>query len=227
MADARKAVFERVAAATARTPSDRRAALPRLVADDVREVALDADHLAVFSAAARAQGMHVSVCEAPALSATICAALEKHAARRVVLEHAVAALPGVREHVAEAFELLPADAGDESLYTADAGVTTVRAGVAETGSIVVVSGAGHWRGLSLLPPIHVAVLDAAEIVADLWDFFDGLAGEAHTPTGLPSNVTIISGPSKTADIEGILVKGVHGPREVEIVVVHRQEQTGG
>lgn len=219
MADARQVLFDRISAATARTPPAARAALPPLHEHEVREIAVDIDRVAAFAAAARAQGMRVHTCDSASLGSTVTAVLRERGATRVVLEHAVAGQYGLREQLESDVALLPLDAGDESLYAADAGVTTARAGIAETGSIVVASGPCLWRGLSLLPPIHVAILRAADVVADLWDFFDAFATEAAAPAGPPANVTIISGPSKTADIEGILVNGVHGPREVEIVVL--------
>ena len=65
----------------------------------------------------------------------------------------------------------------------------------------------------MIPPVHIAVVAQAQIVPDLCDFFDGLGGS------LPANINVITGPSKTADIEGILITGVHGPGDVHVVVV--------
>jgi len=107
--------------------------------------------------------------------------------------------------------------GLERLFDVDAGITEVRAGVAETGSLVCASDGGRGRGLSLVPPLHVAIVRASEIVPDLIDVFGELGGLGGG--GLPSSVVLITGPSKTADIEGVLITGVHGPREVLVVVV--------
>ena len=88
--------------------------------------------------------------------------------------------------------------------------------VAETGTLVCTSGNERWRGLTLIPPLHIAIVEAQQITPDLIDLFAG-----GMPAPLPANVTLISGPSKTADIEGILITGVHGPREVHVVVVDK------
>ena len=70
------------------------------------------------------------------------------------------------------------------------------------------------RGASLIPPVHIALLDRTQIVGDLFDYFDRLAS-----TGLPANINLITGPSKTADIEGILITGVHGPGVVHVLLL--------
>jgi L-lactate utilization protein LutC len=64
-------------------------------------------------------------------------------------------------------------------------------------------------------PVHVAVVGEWQIVPDLFDFFESLAAGPN----LPANVNLITGPSKTADIEGVLVTGMHGPGQVHIVLV--------
>ena len=104
--------------------------------------------------------------------------------------------------------------GDETLYNASAAITSCHYAVAETGSVVVATGPQRWRSLSVIPPVHVVVIRVAQILADLVDLFDALS---HEP--LSANVVLITGPSKTADIEGVLVTGVHGPGQVWACVV--------
>lgn len=103
---------------------------------------------------------------------------------------------------------------DATLFDVPAAVTGVLAGVAETGTLVCASGPGAARGVSLIPPTHIAVVAAEQLVADLADAFALLEGQV-----LPSNVNLITGPSKTADIEGVLISGVHGPGVVQVVLV--------
>jgi L-lactate dehydrogenase complex protein LldG len=96
---------------------------------------------------------------------------------------------------------------------ATATVEEVVAGIAETGSIVVTSANDRAVQASLLPMSHVAILSASNIFETLDDFFNGIGNT------IPSNITFITGPSRTADIELTLTIGVHGPEKVFIIVV--------
>lgn len=100
------------------------------------------------------------------------------------------------------------------LPEAAVGVTGAAVAVAEQGVVGLASGPGSPRGTSLLPPAHVCVVRAADIVAT---FVEGIlrAGEG----GLPSALTWVGGPSRTGDLGMTLTLGVHGPGAVEIVVV--------
>ena len=103
----------------------------------------------------------------------------------------------------------------ELIFAADAGITNVAALLAETGSLVMSSSPEQPRSPSLLPPLHIAIAKEGQIVADLFDLF-----EAYSAEKLPaSNVVLITGPSKTGDIELKLVTGVHGPGEVHVIVL--------
>jgi L-lactate dehydrogenase complex protein LldG len=99
---------------------------------------------------------------------------------------------------------------------ADAGITGAERGIAATGTIVLTYGAGRGRGVGLLPDIHIAVLAADRIVADL----PTALRLAYAGGGLPpAAITLITGPSASSDIEKIRVTGVHGPRRMGVVVV--------
>jgi L-lactate dehydrogenase complex protein LldG len=102
----------------------------------------------------------------------------------------------------------------DDTYLFDCGVTDAYAAVAETGSIVMRSSPSHGRVLSLTPPIHVAILEPKIFVPDLVDLFQKVQRD-----GCGSGVTLITGPSKTSDIEGQLVTGVHGPGKVHVFVL--------
>jgi L-lactate dehydrogenase complex protein LldG len=117
----------------------------------------------------------------------------------------------------------PTEPAKDALFAADVGITGVDWLVAETGSIVLASRPGQARSLSLLPPLHIAVAERAQLIPDLFDLFDN-ALIAPTPRrpdapSPPSCLTIITGPSKTGDIELRLVTGVHGPGEVHVVLI--------
>jgi len=101
-------------------------------------------------------------------------------------------------------------------FAADLGITSADWAVAETGTLVLCSLAGQGRVASLLPPNFLASLEPAQIVPDLFDLFARL--EEHKQE-LPSNVTLVTGPSKTGDIELKLTTGVHGPGNVHVLVV--------
>lgn len=104
---------------------------------------------------------------------------------------------------------------DQTLFSVDAAVTGVSAAIAETGTIVCTSGPDQARGASLIPPVHIAVVSASQILPDLCDYLAQLVDGDD----LPANTNLISGPSKTADIEGILITGVHGPGELHVVLI--------
>lgn len=103
--------------------------------------------------------------------------------------------------------------------TVRAGISGVDAGLAATGSLVLKSGAGQHRTVSLLPEIYVAVVKTDQIVVDLETWFARLRESGLEQFTQPASLTIVSGPSKTADIAQELVLGAHGPKEVHIVVV--------
>ena len=102
----------------------------------------------------------------------------------------------------------------DEAYDFDAGLTEVDYAVAETGTLVVRHRPEHGRLLSLVPFVHVAVVEPKRIVPDLIDLFEALKRD-----GTGSGVTMISGPSKTADIEMNTVTGVHGPNIVKAFVL--------
>ena len=103
------------------------------------------------------------------------------------------------------------------MLSADLGISSVTHAIAETGTLAVASQPGQERLASLLPPVHVAVVSSDQILPDLLDLFARL--EESGPASLPSNLTLITGPSKTGDIELQLTTGVHGPGKWHVVVV--------
>ncbi|MFH2000066.1 MAG: lactate utilization protein [Planctomycetota bacterium] len=106
----------------------------------------------------------------------------------------------------------------ETLFGIDAALTGVDAAVAETGSIILSAARSHPRLISLTAEKHIALVGADQIVPDLLDWTQSAA--SLDPPAVPEGFTLISGPSKTADIELKLVTGVHGPSELHLVVFH-------
>jgi L-lactate dehydrogenase complex protein LldG len=96
------------------------------------------------------------------------------------------------------------------------GITGVFCGIAETGTLVMISGADTPTATTLLPDTHIAVLCSDRIVAGMEEAFALIARERGR---LPRAVNLISGPSRTGDIEQTIVLGAHGPFRVHIVLV--------
>lgn len=111
--------------------------------------------------------------------------------------------------------LEPVERCRDALFQAmDAGFTSCRGAVAETGSLVLWPTPDEPRLLSLVPPIHFVLLDAARIRSSFHEFMIGQSRAG----GMPTNALLISGPSKTADIEQTLAYGVHGPKKLIVLV---------
>lgn len=102
----------------------------------------------------------------------------------------------------------------DNIFDIDVGITTAQAAIAETGTLVLDSSRERNRLVSLVPPVHIAIVDASTIFQTL--------GEAlafiHQDGNISPAVTFITGPSRTADIELTLAIGVHGPQELYIIV---------
>jgi len=109
----------------------------------------------------------------------------------------------------------PVETFKQDLFTTiDVGITSTRGGIAETGAVVLWPTPAEPRLMSLVPPVHVAVLDADTIFNSISEM---MAAE-NWAAGMPTNALLISGPSKTADIEFTLVFGVHGPKELVVLI---------
>lgn len=97
---------------------------------------------------------------------------------------------------------------------ADLGLSTAEWAIAETGSLVLTSGPGRGRSVTLLPPVYVAVVPVDRVVRTVPEAIGKYAGGT-----LPANVCFHTGPSRSGDIEMSLVVGMHGPGEVHVVLV--------
>jgi L-lactate dehydrogenase complex protein LldG len=104
--------------------------------------------------------------------------------------------------------------------TSDFGLTSADYALADTGTFVMLSSPQEARLVSLLPPAHIAVIPASAILPGL----DELLMQLPKPAEQTSSMVLITGPSRTADIEQILVRGVHGPGEIHAVIVEEGEQ---
>jgi L-lactate dehydrogenase complex protein LldG len=100
------------------------------------------------------------------------------------------------------------------IFGFDVGITSAQAAIAETGTLVLDSAHERHRLVSLVPPVHIAIVDASTIYATLGETLAMLQnGKELSPA-----VTFITGPSRTADIELTLTIGVHGPQELYVII---------
>lgn len=103
-----------------------------------------------------------------------------------------------------------------ALESCDAGVSGCDCLVAQTGGILVTSASSGGRVLSVLPPHHVVIASTSQLTGDLADAFGVLRKKYGPP---PAFVSFITGPSRTGDIERILVLGAHGPKKLTVLLV--------
>ncbi len=136
-------------------------------------------------------------------------------------------------HGAAALDALPAQGIDCAVYdmaieawktemfeATPASLTAARAAIAETGTLILWPDAAEPRLMSLVPPVHVVLLDARKIYNT---FHEAMAVEGWC-NGLPTNALLISGPSKTADIQQTLAYGAHGPKELVVLMLTEDAQ---
>ena len=216
MPDARDAILERIRSATRRGADEN---APARAAEEFAAIArpylragrLDAEaRLHLFIDRLHDYDAHVVETSADSLPRTIANVLQQHGQRKVI---AADGLP--HEMLPRDFEFLAErEAGIEDLNECDGIVTVCTVAIASTGTIVLAHGPGEGaRRLSLIPDRHLCVVRAHQVVETVPEAFDRLAPSATHP------LTFISGPSATADIEMTRIRGVHGPRFLDVVVV--------
>lgn len=181
------------------------------VRETSRQVAATVPRVKLFTDSARAAGAVVESATRDSLAAHVADAMRRRSVRRAWVDPRLAE----RDALAAAGFDVTAAAEDDTLFAVDATVTPVDAAIAATGSIVCSTAGGAPRLSSVIAPLHVAVVLASQICADLADYFAAIESAAD----IPASVALITGPSKTADIEGTLVTGVHGPAVLHVVIV--------
>ncbi|MAD45528.1 MAG: hypothetical protein CMI02_15815 [Oceanospirillaceae bacterium] len=97
----------------------------------------------------------------------------------------------------------------------DAGFSVASAALAETGSLVIETGPQEPRTVSLVPPLNIILVRQSQLQAD----FSAWAASTSVPDPMPTNLLLISGPSKTADIQQTLAYGAHGPKSLIVVML--------
>lgn len=104
---------------------------------------------------------------------------------------------------------------DELFFGTPASLTATLGGIAATGSLVLWPSPQEPRLMSLVPPVHFAILKASEI----HDNFYEIQQKFQWAAGMPTNALLVSGPSKTADIEQVLAYGAHGPKDLIVLIL--------
>ncbi|MCP4005392.1 MAG: hypothetical protein GY725_14465 [bacterium] len=120
---------------------------------------------------------------------------------------------GVSVIAADARALESRDSLRAATERSPVGLTEVDWAISETGTLAILHRPGQGRAVSLLPSTHLAILPTSRILPDIGAVLGRLA-----PGELPSAVTFITGPSRTADVEMVIIKGVHGPRELHVIL---------
>jgi len=167
----------------------------------------------IASMIARIEALAGKACRSAEPCALVAAAI---AGKKAVASNApylsecgITALPGVRSGITDRDELR------EVCAAADVGITSADYALADTGSLVMLSSPQEARLISLLPPSHIAVVPRERILTGLDELFTVLPN----PAVRTSSMVLITGPSRTADIEQILVGGVHGPGQITVIMV--------
>jgi len=125
-------------------------------------------------------------------------------------------LPNLRDEL-EAAHISVALPDDPSVRV---GISGANAALAATGSVVLCSGNGRYRATSLLPPLHIVVITSDQILATLEQWISRQRANGLSAFQQISNIVIVSGPSRTADIAMELILGMHGPGELHIVILN-------
>jgi L-lactate dehydrogenase complex protein LldG len=131
-----------------------------------------------------------------------------------------AAEPAVRELLEMAG--VPYISEKEKFHELNAGMTSCEFLVARLGSIMVSTAQGSGRRLMVFPEVHLVLAYASQLLPDLRDALSGIKKKYEH--SMPSMITLITGPSRTADIEKTLVMGAHGPRELYVFFVEDRTQ---
>ena len=106
------------------------------------------------------------------------------------------------------------------LFNIDIGITTAQGAIAETGTLILDSSRERNRLISLVPPVHIAIVSASEIYSTLGEALSVLHNDKQS---VSSVLTFVTGPSRTADIELTLTIGVHGPQELYVIILDDEQ----
>lgn len=136
-------------------------------------------------------------------------------------ESLVERVPTLRQALGEAGIEIVTQGSLEDLAQVPLGITSAQAAIADSGTLVLQNTPGQPAFVSLLPPVHVALLRAGDIHPNLQEYLDSLP-DLKGQVMASNNLVFITGPSRTADIELTITLGVHGPGEVIVVIWEKE-----
>lgn len=220
--DARQEILQSIRAHLAESarvaPAQAETVFVRTEIDDV-SAGVHLSPVAMFCARLESVGGHCTVVHdereaARALTQLIAELQGRVPARRIALSDAPLVSELARNLAVEELQICPPVS---ELFGYDVGITMAQAAIAETGTLVLESEKERHRLVSLLPPVHVAIVRSDDICLTIGDALKQLRG--HDKEKMSRAITFITGPSRTADIELTLTVGVHGPKELYAIIV--------
>ena len=151
------------------------------------------------------------------LLTTLTTVLQENEIKKISYGHNVWSTPIIESL---SIEKLPYSSSIETLETElfhniDAGITTTKGGIAENGAIILHPSPEEPRALSLVPPVHIALVRESELFSSLAEVIEKQEWNDKRPT----NMLLIASPSRTADIELVLAVGVHGPKKLIVILI--------
>lgn len=203
---------------------DKRLAITPHVTDELDRTAL----IERFCAEAAALGTELSRCTRENLGRTIVHVVQENGGGKIILPtldvlDEMDITQKLMAHTAnEVYRWDPANTREQNIALAakaDIGITLVYAAIAETATVVQPCSPKCGRSVSLLPNIHIAIIDANTIVPAMRDVLARMEADRAAGIEIGSQTAFISGPSNTADIELVRVEGVHGPTKVTYIIV--------
>jgi L-lactate dehydrogenase complex protein LldG len=177
------------------------------------------DQIALFAKQSVALHTEFRECPSESAAAKYIAALAKEFQWKRIALHAGELTDAVAEKLPSTLELLRVSRGykKEELEACDAGLTECESLIAQTGSVCVTGRSSGGRALSVLPPHHIVIAHVKQLLPDLTAAYESLAQKYRAK--YPSFVSFITGPSRTGDIERILVLGAHGPKKLTVLLI--------
>jgi L-lactate dehydrogenase complex protein LldG len=216
MTTAREDILNKLRTATAQTPFDdvpAQEAQPRLPVTKVGEEDLRKRFIAEVE---RVRGVvHLAEDDADAKRVLINLLQQKQTKRVTMWD----ALPLQIDEDIRALGIERMRGQMRELADAEVGITGAACAIAATGTLVLEMGEGRSRAASLLPPVHVALVRAHQLVPRLEDYIALQRAKGLTAFSEGSNVVLLTGASRTADIEMNVVYGVHGPLELHVILI--------